>query len=632
MDQGRFPRLSDLSWEQEVHRALHDKNIFMKGVAYRHRAVLEKQKGQPPQKIIGSLHLSLKLLEESGHQIEIAKSKFELARQYLLRGDEGRAKKVACAASKILSFSNDALIPDDLRFLTKDQTRSEDVANEVLRLGRELATARSNKDLLEGILTSANRLLGAERAGLFLLSDEDNPAAFRLEASRNLSLEVIDQPTFRPSIQMIEEAAHTKEGRISDAVLSEHVSSYAIRSSICTPVIRGAKAIAVLYHDNLLVPTSFKESDLAFLNFFGALTKLALDHKRATDDVQELNSKLKENYKFAESSSSVDVQEVGIVGTSSAIRYVIAKAKQIANTESNVLISGETGVGKEVVARAIHNMGERHNKPFVHIVCSALQETLITSELFGHEKGAFTGAATRRKGRIELANGGTLFLDEVGDLSPAVQVRLLRVLQNKEFERVGGNETLYSNFRLIAATNRDLTTEVTATRFREDLYYRLNVFPISIPPLRERKEDIPVLAQYFLQKHCRKLRKHFAGIDEKARHRLIQYDWPGNVRELENVIEKSVILSSEPVLQISKIDVGRKEILDSTGRLTLRENERVHIIWALQKTGGKVRGPGGAAELLDIHPSTLEFRIKKLGIERAQIKKAKMKVSTNSAA
>jgi transcriptional regulator with GAF, ATPase, and Fis domain len=250
-------------------------------------------------------------------------------------------------------------------------------------------------------------------------------------------------------------------------------------------------------------------------------------------------------------------------------------------------------------------------------LCSALPDSLIPSELFGHEKGAFTGAIRQQIGRFELADGGTLFLDEIGDLPLDVQVRLLRVLQTKEFERVGGSETHRSDFRLIAATNRHLQEEVKAGKFRADLYYRLNVFPIQVPPLRERQEDILLLAHYFLKIYAVKMGKTFEKIPAAEMEKLLRYDWPGNVRELENIIERGTILNSGPFFRVpAELKFPTQQPFDSPSHLTFRENERRHLLWVLQKTGWKIRGPGGAAEILDMRPSTLASRMKKLGMKR----------------
>jgi transcriptional regulator with GAF, ATPase, and Fis domain len=279
------------------------------------------------------------------------------------------------------------------------------------------------------------------------------------------------------------------------------------------------------------------------------------------------------------------------------------------------LILGETGVGKELVARAIHARSERREGPFIRVNCSAFSEHLIASELFGHEKGAFTGAGKTRLGRFELAHGGTLFLDEIGDIPPAVQVRLLRVLQSHEFERVGGQTTLRSDFRLMAATNRDLLAAVKEDRFRQDLYYRLNVFPIEVPPLRERGEDIALLAAYFLKKYARQYGKRVAPISAQVAARLAAYAWPGNVRELENYVERAVILSRGVHLELPAMEAAGAAPNKALPLLSHAENERRHVVLALKRAGGRIAGPGGAAAMLELHPNTLRYRIQKLGIK-----------------
>jgi transcriptional regulator with GAF, ATPase, and Fis domain len=356
--------------------------------------------------------------------------------------------------------------------------------------------------------------------------------------------------------------------------------------------------------------------DLELLSYFAALAAIAFDNASAYEEIQRLNQKLKAEKEYYEEQHLHSYHFEEIVGESTAIKRVLEKVEQVAKTDTTVLILGETGVGKELIARAIHRKSRRCEKPFISVNCSSLPDTLIPSELFGHEKGAFTGATHRRIGRFELADGGTLFLDEISDISPDVQVRLLRVLQTKEFERVGGNETLLSDFRLITATNRDIEQEVKISKFRLDLYYRINVFPIRIPPLRERKEDIPLLAHYFLKFYPAKMGKTFDRISEVEMDKLIEYNWWGNVRELQNIIERGTILSPGPYFLMPELGGDSMESMPPKRETSLKENERSHIFAALQKTGWKVRGIGGAAELLEIHPSTLAFKMKKLGIRR----------------
>jgi transcriptional regulator with GAF, ATPase, and Fis domain len=309
----------------------------------------------------------------------------------------------------------------------------------------------------------------------------------------------------------------------------------------------------------------------------------------------------------------------GFVGESDAVRRVLEKVAQVAATDATVLIRGETGTGKELIARAIHRASARRLKPLVAVNCGAIASGLVESELFGHEKGAFTGALARRLGQFELAQGGTLFLDEIGDLSPALQVKLLRVLQEGELVRVGGTQPVKVDVRVIAATHRDLPAMVQAGEFRQDLYYRLNVFPILIPPLRDRPEDLPLLVRHLAARYATRLGKRIDTIPEAVLARLAAYAWPGNVRELANLLERSVIVTRGSVLELAEWATGVHAPVAPAAPASPRallEVEREHILQTLERTRWKVSGPGGAAEALGLKPTTLEARMKKLGIER----------------
>jgi formate hydrogenlyase transcriptional activator len=306
------------------------------------------------------------------------------------------------------------------------------------------------------------------------------------------------------------------------------------------------------------------------------------------------------------------------VSGSKAMRTVMEQVRMVARTDTPVLLLGETGTGKELLARAIHEFSDRSAAIMVKVNCAALPAELIESELFGHEKGAFTGATQQRKGRFELADGGSLFLDELGELSLSAQAKLLRVLQEQEFERVGGSETVRVDVRVIAATNRNLADEVRAGRFRSDLYYRLNVFPVEIPALRQRTTDIPLLARFFLTKYAKKFGKRFDDIDPAGLEYLREYSWPGNVRELQNVIERAVILSQGPLLEIAPLQPARAHLEAATGKLlTLEVVEREHITRTLDATSWQISGAKGAAAILGMNPNTLRSRMLKLGISRA---------------
>jgi len=305
-----------------------------------------------------------------------------------------------------------------------------------------------------------------------------------------------------------------------------------------------------------------------------------------------------------------------MVGSSPAMRAVFRKIEQVASTDAIVLLRGDTGTGKELVARALHNLGGRREKPLIKVDCASLSAGLVESELFGHEKGAFTGATGQRLGRFELAHKGTIFLDEIGELPHEAQVKLLRVLQEQEFERVGGSQTVAVDVRIIAATNRNLEAEVRAGVFREDLYYRLNVFPIELPPLRERLEDIPLLVQFFVDRFSRKAAKAITGVSDAAMARLKAYAWPGNVRELANVLERAIIVCEGRTLDEVDLQVLHAPEERSFAAKTLDEVEKRHIEQVLRECNGVIEGPGGAAKRLGLHPATLRSRMRKLGVER----------------
>jgi formate hydrogenlyase transcriptional activator len=307
-----------------------------------------------------------------------------------------------------------------------------------------------------------------------------------------------------------------------------------------------------------------------------------------------------------------------IVGSSKAIRRLLKEVEKVAPLNSTVLILGQTGTGKELIARALHRRSKRANRPFIRVNCAAIPQSLIASELFGHEKGAFTGAVQRRVGRFEAANGGTLFLDEVGELPMETQIALLRVLQEKEFERVGSNHSVSVDVRVIAATNRDLRAAVAAGSFRADLYYRLNVFPISVPSLRERAEDVPLLVEYFVARFSRESGKSIRHIGKHTMEHLQGYLWPGNIRELQNVVERAVILSETDTLVIEEswLKNGSAQSSQKRGFSALEDSEVEMIEAALAETRGKVSGPAGAAAKLGIPRQTLESKIRRLGIDK----------------
>ena len=347
------------------------------------------------------------------------------------------------------------------------------------------------------------------------------------------------------------------------------------------------------------------------------VTERTTELRSALSEVEQLKSRLHDENIYLQEEIKLSHNFGEIISQSQGMKKILHQVEQVAKTDATVLVLGESGTGKELLARAVHYASARADRPLVKVNCAALPANLIESELFGHEKGAFTGALTRKIGRFELANGGTIFLDEIGDLPLELQAKLLRVLQEGEFERLGNPTTMKVDVRVIAATNRHLEQTVKAGEFREDLYYRLNVFPILSPPLRDRKEDIPVIVNHFLKKYTVKVGKTIDTISNQAMSALQGYDWPGNVRELENVIERGIILANGKSLEVRDIPelrVAQKESL-TTPSGTLEEVERAHILRVLEETKGVIEGAKGAATILGLRPSTLRSRLQKLGIK-----------------
>ncbi|MGO9109188.1 MAG: sigma 54-interacting transcriptional regulator [Thermoguttaceae bacterium] len=387
-------------------------------------------------------------------------------------------------------------------------------------------------------------------------------------------------------------------------------------------------------------PLAYDTADIGFLQLVANQVGVAVENALAFAEIEALKDKLSQEKAYLEEEVRTEHNFEAIVGESVALRRVLKEVETVAPTDSTVLIRGETGTGKELIARALHDLSPRRDRTFVKLNCAAIPTGLLESELFGHDKGAFTGAINQKIGRFELAHQGTLFLDEVGDIPLELQPKLLRVLQEQEFERLGSTKTVSVDVRLVAATNRDLASMVAEGRFRSDLYYRLNVFPLLLPSLRERSEDIPRLVRHFTKRFARRMGRRIESIPIATMEALVRYPWPGNVRELQNVIEHAVILSPGPALHVPSGDLesresrpepgGRKSVGEvepatsesdlrpSTTGLTLADAEREHILGVLRETGWVVGGPKGAAARLGVKRSTLHGKLKRLGISRPQ--------------
>ena len=525
---------------------------------------------------------------------------------------------------------NSLLMPDNLfspqasPTLRPDLQRENDRLKLVLDMTNTLVSNLGRRDLLRTISASIRQVMGCDAVGVWV-RDEDE---FHL---RQLAM---DFPEGRGFVR--EGSLHPIEGSVIGSVfrtgkpvvldvMSEELTSEeapqihaeAIESGCALPLISRGRALGVLTLASR-VENSFSPEDVAFLLQAAGQVAIAIENGLAYREIAELKDKLAQKKLYLEDEIRGEMDFEGIVGESSGLRHVLNLVETVAPSNSTVLLLGETGTGKELIARAVHERSGRKERTFVKLNCAAIPSGLLESELFGHERGAFTGAIAQKSGRLELADQGTLFLDEVGDIPIEIQPKLLRALQEREFERLGSNRTKKVDVRLVAATNRNLEKMMEDRQFRSDLYYRLNVFPIRIPPLRERPEDIPLLVRYFTQKYGRRMKKQIESIPAAAQRKLSSWHWPGNIRELENFIERSVILTPGTALQAPIAELGNNG-KNSPVVGTREANERNEILRILKVTSGRVAGPDGAAARMDIKRTTLISRMKKLGIDPRKV-------------
>jgi formate hydrogenlyase transcriptional activator len=400
-----------------------------------------------------------------------------------------------------------------------------------------------------------------------------------------------------------------------DSPTSRLLLAEGVRSAVCMPLITHDRVLGTLSLASLR-DAAFEQGDVDLLVQVAGQVAIAVENALAFQEIAELKNQLAREKLYLEDEIRSEMNFDEIVGESPLLRAVLKQVETVAPTDSTVLIQGETGTGKELIARAIHNLSHRREHTFVKVNCAAIPLGLLESELFGHERGAFTGAIAQRNGRFELAHRGTLFLDEVGDIPLELQPKLLRVLQEQEFERLGSTRTIRVDVRVVAATNRDLAEMVAERTFRSELYYRLRVFPLVVPPLRERQDDIPTLVRYFAQKYARRMNRTVETVPSETLDSLVRYSWPGNIRELENLIERAVIVSPGPVLRVPLSELKLPAEPIAGGILTLEAAERQHILRALESTKWVLAGPHGAAAKLGMKRTTLQSRMQKLGIIR----------------
>jgi formate hydrogenlyase transcriptional activator len=522
-------------------------------------------------------------------------------------------------------------VASDLQRLVEERTSALGLADErwrvLLGVNNAIVTCLDRETLLGAITATLRNVIRFDRAALVLLdTDKSVFRVFGVEGP------VREHSTIPPGAEWPLKgsragwiAAHgtpllTPDLR-ADARFVEHAPLVrdGILSALSVPLKAKDRIIGTLNVGSREV-SGYGEADRELLHAIAGQVVLAIQNMLAYEEIAALKQRLEQENRYLQEEARSEAAFADVVGESSGIQKVLDRVRMVAGTESTVLVTGETGTGKELVVRAVHGLSRRKDKIFVKVNCAALPAGVIESELFGHEKGAFTGALTRRTGRFELAHGGTLLLDEVGDLPLELQAKLLRVLQDGEFERVGGTHTLRMDVRIVAATNRNLARAVEEGRFRADLFYRLNVFPIALPPLRDRLEDVPRLARHFAMLYATKMGKRLGAIGEPVLDRLLAYSWPGNVRELQNVIERAVILSASGRLVLDEGFGSCNAMPEAAGgagsTLTLEGIERDHIVAVLQRVGWRVSGDRGAARILGLKRTTLKARMNRLGISR----------------
>lgn len=605
----------EMNYDSEIKRLNNWPDIYMKGVGFRYQAQKMLKKGLSLDKILAKLEKSIELLTESGAKIELAYAQILLARLKIKVGSETQARSLLNDAWLVISGINPELFPEELKPYVEEDQKEDYFINILFDVGDAIGTVRSHKRLLERIINLVLKVTKAGRGGIFLLGQNNE---LSLMASRNLDIAIIESQEFKLSYNMVNEVFQkgqgiTHEGDTADQREPQH---FGTGWRIAFPIKHQDHILGVIYLDNDLLWAIPPKECLLVLKIIASQVAVALENAEAYKEIARLKERLEDETRFYREEFDCLPNNSDIIGKSKAIQDVLMQIKKVSPTDSSVLILGETGVGKELVAKALHRLSNRRDGPFIPVNCAALDPGLIASELFGHEKGAFTGASRLRRGRFELADGGTLFLDDIDTLPLEIQAKILRALQEKEFERVGADKTITSNFRLLTATNQNLEKRIEKGLFRRDLYFRLKVFPIHIPPLRDRKEDIPLLALFFLDQMNNKFGKKIKGLKKHQINKLIDYEWVGNIRELKHIMERAVILTEGENLELPDLMPARQNETREDNIMTMKDMEREHVLKALKHCGGRVSGKGGAAEKLDIKPTTLYARIRKLEIKK----------------
>lgn len=614
-----FDSIAGMTFQNQTDRILEEPNVHLQGVALRLQARKSIGQGEEPSITDMWLQLSEEHLLRSEDPLELARTRLERARLRLREGDRAAASEFATKARLELSGPLEEFYPDDLRHLLDasgttlmPQQKREELVERFLDLLQALLPSADPEELLVHTVSATNRLFSAERGAIFWFRRDDPGKSPQLRAGYNLTADQVSADEFKPNLKLVCKAFRDGKPLIfRPGASTQRSASDQVTAVLCIPFQVQGHTRGVLYHDNCYLNDCFDSLDSSLM------LRLAQHLTTYVDRILRFSSKVQEASKLAvETTMQIgEVTRGNFVAQSQGMIRVIEQADRIAESETTVLILGETGVGKELLANRIHARSPRRDGPFVVVDPTTIPEHLVESELFGHEKGAFTGADRQKLGRFELADSGTLFVDEVGEVPATVQPKLLRAIQEKTFYRVGGTQVRKSDFRLVAATNRDLATEVAAGRFREDLYYRIGVIELEVPPLRERPEDVIALANQFLAYYATKYSRPWVKLSGTHEDWLTTYQWPGNVRELKNVIERAVVMSSADSLELDLSgELAYRADHPFSNHPTLEEVQRRYITYVLEKTGGRISGPEGAAEILGMKRSTLNARMRKLGL------------------
>lgn len=624
--------IGDFTYDNELKKYLDGKNIHLKGIAFRHVAQIKIKEGKEIEKIIDDLKSSVYFLEMSGNVNELSKAHICLAKLYYKHGDYSQAEMAAVRAIH-LNKDADKQLPKQLSISTASVNEQRDLKIELETTWLELRDIVTEERQQTRLLSSMCRTFSAESGAFVIISGSNT----ELKLVQNIDRGNKTGAEMQRISEAIQQSIKSKKVVIYDCKREEGGAEAEKTSKhlwegplfyLAIPFIRKKQVEAVLYLQSYWPDKRIMEGEEKYIEEFAQKMSGPLFSVMDLNQLNLVSVPTEDSFSQGERA-----QKEICMSEDDEVNFILEQIRKVAKTNIPVLITGETGVGKEVFAREVFKYSD-YRKTFIKVNCGAIPESLIESELFGYEKGSFTGATQRKKGYFELAEGGTLFLDEIGELSLISQVKLLRILQEQELMRVGGTETIKVNFRLIAATNKDLREEVMKNRFRKDLYYRLNVVQLSIPPLRRRKKDIPIFAEFFLKKYCEQLGKPVCQIDNDSLLNMIEYSWPGNVREMENVLQKAVLFGEgesikvelgsyqndfENIFESQNIikDNETLQVLDSQERmLSLADMERHYITMVISHCGGKLSGKGGAAEILGLKRTTLISKMQKLGMRK----------------